>query len=406
VEWDVQLANNSTPRAESSLRHVIFEHMFVQMFPNGCRPRYVCVQFRRPSPHVLLMRLSRFRSWPFVAEAASHVQCSTHFTYDDGDAYTAVADHRLFVSLPAAQTTAAPVAPSVGHGRCDPHLVESKIVETVGLADFNANFSGGLHCRGRVQTDDDSAGRGDVNKRRSRYRTRDGGHSTDDDAEYDDDEHGDSLVSDGGRTAAFKLILLDCPTPGHESEQSYRCIDLIGPDVQQHRADLFESSSSSTANAAAAQSRAGDLRLLTETGDDGDVLCWWFPHRAKIRESSTVGVEQFYLLPGAACYDDDIVRWLSSSYFSSDTDNDMRQRVGVLATFTPLVPPHDVAPELLQELPASLDDAQSSLQEPDEGYSQIGTRDVIEFTNGNVAVGNLQTSGLISLYVACLLLLT
>jgi hypothetical protein len=380
IEWDVKLVNNSTPSDSSSSSHVIFERMFVRLFPNGCRPRFACVQFRRPSPNVLLLRVSRFRSWPFVAEAGSPVQCSTHFIYDDDNGERAVSNYRLYLSVhsPTTTTTAAAEAPPVDdYGRrCDKSLVTLKLNEAVGFGDFQADFSGGIRCRGRLQTNGDDDG---------------------------DLAQNAADAYSNGPAAAFRLILLDCPTIGHESEQSYRCVDLIARDFQLRRVGSFDSSTSEAA--ASAPTLAGDLRLLTETGEDGDVLCWWFPRSTRIRTPSGLIADQFHLLPGAACYDDDVKDRLMSSVNSG---NDTQRRLGVLATFTPLVPPPDVAPEPIQELPVKIEHVLSSLreheEEDDDDYSQIGTREIIQYSSGNAPFNIMWTHVLVSLFVACLFL--
>jgi len=312
VEWDPPPPTNNSTSLSSS---TFYERMFVRLFPNGCRPRYACAQIRRPSPNVLLVRVSRFRTWPFVAEADSPVKCSQYFSFKDNPGLDGVG-YQLFV----------PVAPLP---ICDMALVTSEIADGFGMKDFRVDFSSKIHCKGRFHMNRDDNGY--VRTPRDPMTLVE---IAGNDGRY---FNGKSEGIDRARSMTFTLVLIDYPEPGEESEQSYRCIDSTGFKLDDGRQSI--KSSSVTVSGA----DDIDVYMLTETGDDDTVLCWWFPVNSDTTMTTGEVVKRFYLLPGIACYD----------------DTTSVRNVSVLATFTrvlggalPVIPVPSVY-TIVPELPIS-----------------------------------------------------
>ena len=247
VQWDEPVFE---PEARSA------ELMFVQMFANGCRPRYSCAHFRLQSAAVLRLRISRPRIWPFLGTTGVSIDCAGLFEYADhrsGVWETSTTKHfNVFVSDAASSDGDAGGVGGVGGGSSSAKVhVKCRLPVNRTTSALRVRFQNGLSCPGRIAAATSGGWLLNV-------------------------EEAGSLSGDAGFAATatgFKLILSGCPT-GHDSEQEYRCLDSSTPGF------------------------AGDLTVLTETlptGDDSSVVCWLFPVYPQ-------GV--FYLLSAVGCYED------------------------------------------------------------------------------------------------------
>lgn len=337
----------------------------------------MCARIHWPSPNILLLQTSRFQSWPFVEEIDAPVTCSEYFFHDGGNGSDA-ATNRLYISV-SDQTATESVR---GTQRCDPSLILPEFANAATEhQDLRIDFDGGIHSRGSFETDVVLTVQ-HYGKAVPRWEAPTGDPSSSRKLEdYDD-------PTNGFQAAGFKLILIDYPMYGHQSEQSYTCIDSIGfGNQRRHETTPLWSPTSS----------AHDERyLVTESGDDREVLCWWFPRNFTATDLLEIVEEQFYLLPGIACYDSFGVESTPSSTVERD-----RHQGRVLATFTRLVQLQPSISPLAELVDFQYHLGDSSLPQ-DHSESENTEIDGVSFNAGSVPVVNSLVRTIIAmLFILC-----